>query len=184
MAKFKKIKENKEKKSFIYRIQDADKPLYLKYLPEFESFYLSIPKEAALEINSHVSELIGKGSHFAINISDDYDNASTGVTCYDEVEKKIMISMRGHSCRLSDVVLSIKESKLKGKLSKVITECRISDKKMSYMIGDDYFDDLGPDESAGHIVDDDAMPMPTNEAPLSEAELIVDSGVIGGDLPF
>lgn len=184
MAKFKKIKENQEKKSFIYRIQDADKPLYLKYLTEFDSLYLSIPKDAAQEINSHVKDIIGTGSHFIINTSDDYENASTGVVCYDKVKDQIMASIKGGSCRLSDVVLSIRESKLKGKLSKVITECRISDKKMSYMIGDDFFDDLGPDQVAAPVVDDDAMPMPVIEAPLTEAELIGTQGVINDDLPF
>lgn len=161
MLKHKKIYENRkaDKLSFSYRIQDAAEPLWLRYFDEYDTFYISLPKEVAVNINACVDDIIGPGEHHQIKISEEYNNASLAVTAYDEVKERILATMKGGRCRVEDVIISIKPSKLKGKLSKVMTEIRVKAPSSTWMVGDDFFDDLGDDETIKVDVDADVPPM-------------------------
>ena len=135
--KHKKVSENKDKKSFIYRIQSVENPLWLNYYPDFDGYYLSIPNDVAEAINKEIAEVINP--KYKIEISSEHASASISVKLYELKEK-----VGDKKVRISDCVLKFNEYTFGKKigLSKTLLEAKLSDRKSSYMEADDFFDDV------------------------------------------
>lgn len=156
--KHKKVSESKDKKSFIYRIQSVENPLWLNYYADFDGYYLSIPNEVAEAINKEIAEIINQ--KYKIDISTEHTSASISVKLYELKE-----NVGTKKVRISDCVLRFSEYTFGKKvgLSKTLLEAKLSDRKSSYMEADDFFDD----------VEDEAI---TNDFEVEKKE--------SSDLPF
>lgn len=150
IMKAKLIQENREKKSFVYRMQDIENPMWLSYYPDFDGYYLGIPNKQVKEINKHIAEIIDP--KYKLDISDEYDASSTSVKIYEE--RKQLDAIGGDKFRVSDIVIKFSEYTFGKKvgLSKSVLELRASKMCSNYMVADDFFDDIPVD-----TVDSDAV---------------------------
>lgn len=135
--KHRKINENKEKKSFVYRIQSLEKPLWLNYYQDFDGYYLSIPNEVAEAINKEIETVIDPKYKIKIE-ENEYNSISIGVKLYELREK-----VGTNKVTVSDIAIRFNEYTFGNKkgLSKTVLDCKISEFKRNYLAADDFFDD-------------------------------------------
>lgn len=145
--KAKMIKSNPEKNSFMYRLQDADNPMLFRFFEKkinskdntvSMSGYIQIPNNVMEDINNNITSLVGQD--YKIIQSAEYDSTSMSIKIFEPYS----VLIGEANCYISDIIIEFKPFTYKDKVHCVhwVKELIISNKKHSYLVGDDYFDDI------------------------------------------